>query len=173
MNTNQLLKTLLPRPGCAISVWLVFIAVIVDKKFFYNFASIIAILCGFIFFVYPEAGYNNQYILFENVYSIFSHTVFSAAAICFITYGFTDFDYKDGIKELICLAVLLVYTFLEIYVLKTEPDPFYFMPKNEVQEIIGMSYTLYLPCYLAFIVVYFALFYVLQWNKERKRKANA
>ena len=34
MNSNQLLKTLLPRPGCAISVWLVFIAVIVNKKFF-------------------------------------------------------------------------------------------------------------------------------------------
>lgn len=165
---NNILKILLPRPGCAISCWLVIIAVIVNKKYFYNFTSIIGILCGLIFFIYPGTGYNNEYILFENAYSIITHTLFFTVSICFITYKFTDFKYKTMWKELICLVTLIVYVFLEIYVLKIEPDPFYFMPGNDVQKIVGFEYNLYLPCYIVFAIIFVNLFYFIPHLKNKK-----
>ena len=166
----QSLRTLLPRPGCAIACWLVMIAVYVNKKIVYNVASIISILCGGIFFIYPVAGYNNQYILFENIYSIITHCTFFAVSICFITYGFTDFKYKGGWKDLIGIAIVFVYAFLEI-VFKIEGDPFFFMANNEVQEIIGMSYNVYLPCYIVFVLFYINLFYGIRYLKDRCKKA--
>ena len=172
LDLNLVLKILLPRPGCAISCWLVVIAVLVNKKQVYNLASLVSVLCGAIFFVYPGAGYNNEYILFENLYSIVTHVVFFTTAICFITYGFVDFKYKNIWKDLIGLAIVVVYAFLEIYLLKIEPDPFYFMPNNDVQEIIGMGYNLYLPFYLAFVVVYVNLYYFIESIKAKKSKKN-
>ena len=164
---NSVLHILLPRPGCAISCWLVIIATFINKKFFYNFASIIGIICGIIFFAYPGAGYNNKFILFENLYSIVTHTLFFTTSICFITYRFTDFKYKKMWKELICLSVLIIYIFMEIYVLKIEYDPFYFMPNNDVQEIIGFSYNLYLPLYIVFMFIYINIFYLIPCIKNR------
>jgi len=171
---NNVLRILLPRPGCAISCWLVMASVIVNKRFLYCFTSIVAMLSGLIFFVYPGVGYNNQYILFENLYSIVTHALLFTSAICFITYGFADFKYKTIWKELICFAVMLVYVFLEIYVLKIESDPFYFMPGNDVQEIVGLSYGLFLPIYIIFVVIYFNIFYLIGDRKtvfKRKKKA--
>ena len=167
---EKVLRILLPRPGCAISCWLVLIALVVNKKFFYNFASIISIICAVIFFAYPSVGFNNEYILFENLYSIVTHSCFLSMAICFITYKFTDFSYKTIWKEGICLGVMLIYTFLEIYVMKIDPDPFYFLPENEVIEVLGgMSYALYLPLYLLFIAVYINAFYLIPHLKEKKK----
>ena len=57
------LKIMLPRQWCAISCWMVIIAMIVNKKFFYNFASITSILCTLVFFAYPGAGFIYKYVL--------------------------------------------------------------------------------------------------------------
>lgn len=165
----NIFKILLPRPGCAISGWLVVIALIVNKKFFYNFASIVSILCGTIFFAYPGVGFNNEFILFENLYSIVAHSMFYMVGICFVTYKLTDFKYKDSWKELMCILVLLAYTFLEI-ILKIEADPFYFMINNDIQDIFGMSYALYLPLYIIFVCVYTNLFYLIGDRKNIFKK---
>ena len=166
---HNVLSTLLPRPGCAISCWLVIIALIVNKKFFYNFASMISFLCGLIFFAYPGAGFNNEILMFENVYSIVTHAVFFTMCICFITYGFTEFDYKNIYKEGICLAVLMIYVVLEMFVLKIEGDPFYFMPGNDVADILGMPQKLYAVLYVVFLSVYFNLFYLItKFAKKNK-----
>jgi hypothetical protein len=165
-STNHLLRTLLPRPGCAISCWLVVIATIVNKKFFYNFASFVSIICAVIFFAYPGVGFNNKYIVFEDLYSILTHATFLVTSILFITLKFTDFKYKKIYKEMICLVIMLIYVFLEMKVLKIEPDPFYFMQNNEVQEIIGLKYNLYLPLYLLFITVYINAFYLISDRKN-------
>ena len=170
MTFNRVLKILLPRPGCAISCWLVLIALIIRKKYFYNFASIVGILCATIFFAYPSVGFTNKYILFENLYSIVTHSIFLVICICFITYKFVDFDYKSIWKEGICFGAMLLYTFLEIYVLKIDPDPFYFLKDNEVQEVVGMGYGLYLPLYLLFMIVYIGSYYVIPKIKELKKK---
>ena len=87
---------------------------------------------------------------------------------CFITYGFAKFDYKNVLKEGICLAVLMVYVFLEIVVLKIDHDPFYFMPNNEVMKILGIEYSLFLPLFLVFIVIYFSSYYAIPSLKNRK-----
>lgn len=167
---NNILGILLPRPGCAISCWLVMLAIIINKKYFYNFASIISILSGIIFFAYPGVGFNNEFILFENLYSIVTHMLLFVMAICFITYGFTDFKYKESWKEGICFGVLFIYVLLEIFVLKIESDPFYFMPNNDVQEIVGnMSYSLYLPLYIVFVAIYTNLFYLIHKTKKRTK----
>ena len=76
---------LLPRPGCAISVWLVMLAPIINKKGFYNFASIISILCAVIFFAYPGAGFLHKYILFEDLYSIITHSLFFIGSFLIVT----------------------------------------------------------------------------------------
>lgn len=167
---NRVLRILIPRPGCAIACWLVIIALFVNKKFFYNFASIIGIICAVIFFAYPGVGFTNEYILFENLYSIVTHSCFLIMSVCFITYKLTDFDYKGIWKEGICLLVMLLYVFLEIFVLKTDPDPFYFMPENEVCEVLGgMKYGLYLPLYLVFLFFYVNAFYFITKLSKNKK----
>ena len=166
---NRIMKILLPRPGCAISCWLVILAVIIRKKFFYNFASIIGILCAVIFFAYPSVGFTNEFILFENLYSIMTHSLFLVMSVCFITYKFTDFRYKLAKKEGICFAIMMAYVFIEIYLLKIDPDPFFFLPGNEVQDILGMGYGLYLPLYILFMAVYFSAFYLIKYLKQRKK----
>jgi hypothetical protein len=168
LTLNRVLRILLPRPGCAISCWLVSIALIVKKKFFYNFASTVGILCATIFFAYPSAGFTNELLLFENLYSIVTHAFFLVIAVCFITYGFTDFKYGSIYKEGFCFGAMLIYTFLEIYLFKIDPDPFYFLRDNEVQEIVGMGYGLYLPLYLIFVSVYVNAFYFIPYLKKLK-----
>ena len=168
-DVNRFLKIMLPRPGCAISCVLVILAIIINKKYFYNFAAIVGTLCAVIFFAYPGAGFNNEYILFENLYSIVTHAFFFIMSICFITYKFTDFSYGSAWREGVCLAVLIAYSFLQISVLKTDPDPFYFMPGNEVIKVLGnMSYELYLPLYLVFITVYLNSFYLISMLAKKK-----
>ena len=61
------LYTLLPRPWCAISCWLLIFSIFFNQKFLYNFASMCALLCAIIFFAYPDAGFNNEIMEFENV----------------------------------------------------------------------------------------------------------
>lgn len=172
------LHTLLPRPWCAISCWALIIAVAFNKKFLYNCASITALLCAIVFFAYPGAGFNNQYILFENLYSIVTHSLLLLTSISFITLKFTKFEYKNIWKEGICFAVLLAYTFLEIYALKIEADPMYFMPGNDIMEIFGIGYAAYLAIYIIFLIVYFNIFYLIDDRKfvfskfKRKKQQN-
>ena len=172
MNTNwdanTVLYLLMPRPWCAISCWCLMASVIVNKKFFYNFVSPTALICAIIFFAYPAAGFNNQYILYENLYSIATHSLIFVMSILLITLGFTKFEYKHIWKECICYAVLILYTFLEIYVLKIEADPMYFMPNNDVQDILGLTYPLFLTMYIVFMLVYINLFYLIDDRKSVK-----
>ncbi len=164
------MRTLLPRPWCAISVWMVIVATIVNKKFFYNFASITSILGALIFFAYPGVGFNNEYILFENLYSILSHSLFMVGAVLFITLKFTDFTFKGMWKELICLGAVYVYGTIEIFVLQIEKDPLYFMPGNEIMELFGMGYGLYIVLYVLFIAVFWLAFYLIQDRKTVAEK---
>lgn len=167
-SADSVLYLLLPRPWCAISCWALMISVLVNKSFFYNFASPTALLCALIFFAYPGAGFNNQYILYENLYSIATHSLIFVMSILLITLKFTKFEYKTIWKEAICLAVVILYTFLEIYVLKIEADPMYFMPGNDVQEILGLGYGAFLPIYILFMIVYLNLFYLIDDRKSVK-----
>ncbi len=163
---HSLLVTLLPRPWCAISCWMVMIAVLVNKKFFYNFASITSILCGLIFFAYPGAGFNHKVILFENVYSIATHALFFTTAILFITLDFTDCKFKGRWKELICLGGVYIYGAIETWILKIEKDPLYYLPNNEIMDIFGMKYLPFLIGYILFIAVFWLSFYLVQNRKS-------
>ena len=172
----NLLWVLLPRPGCAISVWLVILAPIIHKKWFYNFTSMISIICALIFFAYPGAGFNNQYILFENLCSIVTHSLFFIGAIVILTLNLSLFNYKNVKNELISLACLIIYCVLEMFVLTKnankdplEADPFYILPNNEVQEIVSINnYTVFLILYILFFALYFASFYLLSIKKIKK-----
>ncbi|MBE7088723.1 MAG: hypothetical protein E7370_04330 [Clostridiales bacterium] len=167
-----ILRTLLPRPWCAISCWCMIIAPIVNKRFFYNYTAIIGILCTLVFFAYPSVGFNHKYILFEDLYSISTHSLLLTGSISLITLRFTDFKYKGIWKECICLAVTFAYAFIEIFVLKIDLDPLYFMPDNEVQEILGTSYPLYLVIYISFLTVFFNAYYLIKGLiDKRKHKA--
>ena len=164
MDFTKVMRTLLPRPWCAISVWMLMISVVVNKKFFYNFTASSAILCTIIFFAYPTVGFNNKYILFENLYSICTHALLMMGAFLLITLNFTDFDFKAGVwKEGICLATITAYTFLQIFVLQIEKDPMYFMPNGEIQEILSMDYPVYVVGYVLFLAVYFTAYYVVPY----------
>lgn len=163
---NSVMYALLPRPLCAISCWTLIISVIVNKKFFYNFASMISLLSSLIFFAYPGAGFNNVYILFENLYSIATHSLLLIMSISLITLKFTKFEYKSIWKEAIVYLIVLIYSFIEIYVLKIEPDPMYFMPNNDVQEIFGIGYAPFLVIYVVFNIIYFNVFYLINDRKN-------
>ncbi|MGN1200689.1 MAG: hypothetical protein ACI4R8_00290 [Candidatus Caccovivens sp.] len=171
---NSFLVTLLPRPWCAIACCTLMFSAIVNKRFFYNFASMSSLLCAIIFFAYPGVGFNNQYILFENLYSIVTHSLLLITSITLITLKFTKFEYKTIWKEAILYGIVLIYAIFEIYVLKIESDPLYFMPNGDIQDIFGISYGLYLPIYIIFILVYYNIFYLIDDRKKVfvKRKKN-
>ena len=175
---------MLPRPWCAISVFLIMISAIVNKPFFYNIASMNAIICVIIFFAYPSAGFNNELMQFENVYSIATHAILLVGSVSMITMGLTDFKYirtawyNSALRELVAIIAIFAYAFLQIFVLKIQhnPDPLYFMPTgsmdgyvNEVQDIVGLSGPLYVILYSAFLIFYFNLFYIIQHLVDKKK----
>lgn len=163
---NSILYNLLPRPWCAISCWILIFTPIVNKKWFYNLASFSSLVCAIIFFAYPEAGFNNRYLEFENIYSIGTHTMILITSISLITLKFTDFKYENMWREMIGFACIFIYAFIEIYILKIADDPLYFMPNNDVQDILGLGYMMYLFVYIMFFTIYINLFYLIN---ERKR----
>ncbi|MBE7074820.1 MAG: hypothetical protein E7376_02445 [Clostridiales bacterium] len=164
------LGTLLPRPWCAISCWALIIAACFRKKFLYNFASISALLCAIIFFAYPGVGFKSPFFGFDDLYSVVTHALLLITSISLITLGFTNFRYKKVWKVVLCFVVIFAYAFLEIYVLKIEADPLYFMPGNDVMDIIGVNHSLYLVLYSIFLLVYVNLFYVINEFKRKKAK---
>ncbi|MBR1985040.1 MAG: YwaF family protein [Clostridia bacterium] len=165
---DTIVNVILPQPWCAISCWCVIFCLIVNKKFFYNWTSFSALLCSMIFFSYPGRGYNNQYILFTNLYSIITHALILITPILLITLKFTDFKFKTIWKELIFLFSVFCYAFLEIYVFKCEADPLYFMPNNDIQTVAGLSYPWFLVGYILFISFYISLFYLINDRKNVK-----
>lgn len=167
---NSYMYILLPRPWCAISCWVLIIAAVSKKKFLYNFASFSSLLCALIFFAYPGAGFNNKYFEFENIYSIGTHALLLVTSITLITLKFTDFRYKTIWKELICYAIVFGYAFLEIYLLDIADDPLYFMPNNDVQDILSVGYPLFLILYIVFVIFYTNCFYLINDFKAVKSK---
>ena len=167
---RQSVWILIPRPWCAISSFSLMLSVIVNKKFFYNFASLSALLCSAIFFVCPGVGFNNKYILFENLYSISTHALLLIMSISLITLKFTNFKYYEIWKEAICFVVIFLYALFVVFVLKMERDPMYFMPNGDIQAgILGIPYGLYLPIYIFFILLYINTFYLI--NDKQTVKA--
>ena len=166
---TSILSILLPRPWCAISCWALIISAIVNKKSFYNFASISALLCAIIFFAYPGVGFKSPYLYFDDLYSIVTHCLLLVTSITLITLKFTDFKYKEFWKVAVLYGIILAYTFLEIYVLKIENDPMYFMPENTVQEILGLNNQMYILIYVIFTIIYFNLFPAIQWLHGRRK----
>lgn len=161
---------IIPRPWCAISSWALMLSLLIRKKFFYNFASMSALLCSVIFFICPGVGFNNQYILFENLYSICTHALLLIMSISLITLKYTSFDYKEIWKEAICFVVSFIYALFVIFVLKMERDPMYFMPNGDIQAgILGIPYGLYLPIYIIFLLIYINAFYLVNDRKNVKQ----
>lgn len=169
---TSILSILLPRPWCAISCWALIISAVVNKKSFYNFASISALLCAIIFFAYPGVGFKSPYLYFDDLYSIVTHCLLLITSITLITLKFTDFKYKEFWKVAVLYGIILAYTFLEIYVLKIEHDPMYFMPGNDVQEIVGLNNQMYILVYAIFTIIYFNLFPAIQWLAGRRKNKN-
>lgn len=175
---------ILPRPWCAISVWLIIVASIVNKRLMYNIAAMNAIICAIIFFAYPSAGFNNEIMQFENVYSISTHALILVAAVSMITLGLTDFKYvrtkwyNSAIWELLAIGLVFAYAFMLVNK-GIELNPMYFVPTgalgkpNEVQDILGMSDGVYVAVYALFLTFYFNLFFLIQLlvDKVKAKKA--
>jgi len=162
MNGTGILWILIPKPWCAIACWLLIACVFVKKPFFYNFASLSALLCSLIFFAYPGVGYNNEIILFENLYSIVTHALLLTMSITLIVLKFTEFQYRHMGKLVVCFLLTFAYGLLQIFVLKTQEDPMYFMPNGDIQaDILKISYGLYLVLYIALIVTYVNVFHLI------------
>lgn len=167
-NFNNLLYHFLPRPWCAISVWCLILSVKFKNTRFYNFSCITALMNALVFFAYPEAGFVNIYMQFENIYSIVSHALLLIISISLITFNFTDFKYYDGslkksfFMEFIFLMIIIAYAFIEIYILKIAKDPLYFRPNNDVQKVLGFEYPLYLFIYIIFLIFYYNIFFIIQ-----------
>lgn len=178
MAGTGVLWILIPKPWCAISCWLLIACVIVKKTFFYNFASLSGLLCAVIFFAYPGVGYNNEIILFENLYSIVTHALLLTMSITLIVLKFTDFRYKHIGKLAICFGLTYAYGLMQIFLLKIQEDPMYFMPDGDIQaDILKISYGLYLFLYITLIVVYVNVFHIIDdkdtvkaFFKRRNRK---
>ncbi len=169
---NYFLHTMLPRPWCAISCWMTIAAAITKKRFLYNFSAMNGLLCALVFFAYPSVGFNDRYILFENVYSISTHSLLLITSVLMMLFGLTHFSAKrsDLFKEGAFLAGVYAYAFAEIFWLKIEPDPLFFIPNNQVQAILGLPYGWYLVVYAGFLLFYFSLFHIVQYLLNNKKE---
>ena len=181
---NTTLYVLLPRPWCAISCWLLIIAGVFNKKHFWNFASINALLCAIIFFAYPSAGFNHKHLLFENIYSISTHALLLISSILILTCKLGDFRYKREtfkagiLKEIIMFAVVFAYGVMELpFLLDLSNDPLYFVPTsaqytNDVQDILGLGSVAYIVVYTVFLLVWVNAFYLIPmlWKKVVKKQ---
>ncbi len=164
------LDILLPKPWCQISTWLLMTSVFVKKPFYYNLACHSALLSAVVFFIYPGVGFNNVYLLFENWYSICTHALLLTTSVTLICFKFADFRYKHLWKEMIGLALIFVYGLLQIYVLKVHADPMYFMPDGDIQAgILGIDYGWYLAGYIAVILTYINVTYLIGDRENVKR----
>lgn len=153
---------LLPKPWCAVGCWTAVAAVFVNRKFFYAFASIQGLICTLIYFVYPGTGYNNQYIMFSNLYSITTHALLLTLSLMFIVLKLAAFEYKDFLKTAVCFAFVYAYAFLEIYVLETFADPMYFMPGGDIQaNILNIPWGIYIVLYVVLLIVFINAFYLI------------
>jgi hypothetical protein len=169
MDGITMLWILLPKPWCAVSCWAIIASLAVNKTFFYNFTSLSALLCSFIFFIYPGVGYNNVYLLFENWYSILTHALLLTTSVTMITLGYADFRYREFWKTAICFVLTFAYGFLEIYVLHTQTDPMYFMPGGDIQaNILKINYGIYLTFYIVLLVAYINGAYLIGDRKNVK-----
>lgn len=165
----SLIWIILPKPWCAIACWSLIACVFVKKQFFYNYASLTALLCSVIFFSYPGVGFNNEHIIFDNIYSIVTHALLLTTSITLITLKFTDFRYKEFYKLAIAIGLTFIYGLIEIFILKIYADPMYFMPNGDIQAgILKISYGLYLTLYILLLVIYFNAFYLIQDRKAVK-----
>ncbi len=164
---------IIPKPWCAVACWLMIAAPFVNKKFFYNFASISGLLCTLVFFAYPGVGFNNEYIMFSNLYSIVTHSLLLISSIYLITTKFTSFKYKEIWKVAICFLLTFIYGLLEIFVFKTFDDPMYFMPDGDIQaNILKISYSLYIILYILVIIIFINIFYFIGDRKNLKKFLN-
>jgi hypothetical protein len=161
---------LLPKPWCAISCWALIASVFIKKTFFYNYASLSALLCSAVFFVYPGVGFNNVHLLFENWYSILTHALLLTTSITLITFKIAEFQYKHLWKVAVCIVLTFAYALVEIYILKIQTDPLYFMPGGDIQaDILRLDYGVYLSCYIALIVIYINTAHIIG-DKETVKK---
>ena len=164
---------MMPKPWCAVACWLLIASPIVNKKFFYNFSCITAMLCSLVFFAYPGVGYNNEHILFGNIYSIITHALLLTTSISLITLKFTEFKYDNIWKVGVAFVATYIYGLIEIFVFKFEghSDPMYFMPGGDIQvDILGIPYGLYIVLYILLIVVFVNAFYVITLLAEKKKR---
>ena len=161
---------MLPRPWCAISCWALIASVIIKKRFFYNYTSLSAFLCSFIFFIYPGVGYNNKYLLFDNWYSILTHALLLTTSVTMVTLKYADFRYCEFLKTAFCFVLTFVYGFMQIFVLKIHVDPMYFMPNGDIQAgILRMDYGLYIFLYIVILLLYINIPYMICDRENVKR----
>lgn len=178
VDLHSTLYLLLPRPWCAISCWLLIISATVNKKTFWNFSAINALLCSIIFFAYPSAGFTHKHFLFENIYSISTHALLLISSVSILTLKLGDFRYKREtfnagfLKEIIMLVIVFAYGVFEI-LMELSTDPLYFMPidGNEVKDILGLGSVPYVILYALFLCVWINAFYVIPmlWKKYVKK----
>ena len=170
MVTYTPLWIILPKPWCAISCWLLSASIFVKKKFFYGFASMCALLCSVIYFIYPGTGFTGEYIMWSNLYSIATHALLLTTSITLITLKFAEFKFKDLWKVAIGFGITYAYGLFEELVLGLYRDPLYFMPGGDIQAgILGIDWGLYFALYIILIIVYICSFHLIG-DKETVKK---
>ena len=53
--------------------------------------------------------------------------------------------------------------------IKIASDPLYFMPNNDVQDVLGMNYGMYMAVYVLFLMLFMTSFYLVTYLYNRKR----
>jgi hypothetical protein len=114
------------------------------------------------------------HLLFENWYSILTHALLLTTSITMMTLKFTEFRYREFWKVFLAIALVMVYALIEIYILKVQTDPMYFMPGGDIQaDILHLSYGLYLFLYILVFLVFINVPYVITARKQMGKKEPA
>lgn len=165
---QSVLKILLPMHFCSVMVWIFIFAIFSKKQWLVNFAVTGGLLATLAFLLYPSVGLNKTYMSFTCVYSTFTHMLGFVTAILLMTLGVAKFEFKRLWINYLCFIFLFGWGALLSYIIFPGSD--YMYVRNDPLEL-GLNFP-YQILYIAIIVVYILMFYLVKWGIVKIRKNN-
>ena len=103
-----------------------------------------------------------------------THALLLTTSITMMVLGITDFQYKDFWKTGLCFLLTFMYAFVEIFLLKIQADPMYFMPDGDIQaDILRMNYGLYLTLYILVFLIFINVPYLIALKAKKKQRCGS
>ncbi len=160
---KDLAVTLVPMHFCAVIIWFIMFAIIVNKKSIYSLAAMGGLLASSAFLFYPAVGFNLETINFNAFYSIFSHCLTFVASFFLLTGGFVKYRFNKIWHGLLFAFVVLGYSALLNFVFYPGENYLYYVD-NPFPFDLGAWFQV---LYGLVVLIYLLTFYVVGHLKHK------